>query len=251
MSSERYSSKFFQDYAGESRRSARAIVPLVIELLHPKTVVDVGCGLGTWLEIFRNHGIDEIYGIDGAYVSGMPLRIPAERLIVHDLATPIKLDRQFDLVVCLEVAEHLPPESADTFVASLTRLGSVVLFSAAVPFQGGQHHLNEQWPEYWAGKFRKWDYQLYDPFRARIWNNPEVAYYYAQNLLLFVRRGETGNYSGLKDAVSALPLNVIHPRKWEQANGKDALSLRRVIKALPTALRNSFRERLKRLTRSK
>jgi hypothetical protein len=63
--------------------------------------------------------------------------------------------RTFDLAICLEVAEHLPPEAAEGFIDSLTRLAPVVLFSAAITFQVGNQHLNGQWPDYWATLFRR------------------------------------------------------------------------------------------------
>ena len=64
----------------------------------------------------------------------------------RDLAQPLQIDRRFDLALSLEVAEHLPPECGSEFVQTLTDLSSVILFSAAIPFQGGTDHLNEQWP---------------------------------------------------------------------------------------------------------
>ena len=91
------------------RRSARRVVPLVLELIHPRSVVDVGCGVGTWLSVFREHGVEDVRGIDIEGVAGL-LEIPLDQFLAHDLTRPIEPDRQFDLVVCLEVAEHLPPD---------------------------------------------------------------------------------------------------------------------------------------------
>jgi hypothetical protein len=93
------------------------------------------------------------WGVDGEYVNIKTLAIPEERFIPYDLKRPYRIDRAFDLVVSLEVAEHLPADCAETLVDSLTGLGSVVLFSAAIPYQGGEHHINEQWPEYWIRLF--------------------------------------------------------------------------------------------------
>jgi 2-polyprenyl-3-methyl-5-hydroxy-6-metoxy-1,4-benzoquinol methylase len=65
------------------------------------------------------------------------------------LIQPLDLEKEFDLVVSLEVAEHLPASAADQFVNTLVKHGKKILFSAAIPGQGGQDHLNEQWPDYW------------------------------------------------------------------------------------------------------
>lgn len=92
--------------------------------------------VGTWLSVFREKGVKDIVGIDGDYVDQNMLHIPEGAFIALDLTQPIKLNREFDLVVSLEVAEHLPIECAETFVETLTSLGAVILFSAAIPFQG-------------------------------------------------------------------------------------------------------------------
>jgi hypothetical protein len=88
--------------------------------------------------------------------------------------------------LCLEVAEHLPADSAPTLIDSLVSLGPVILFSAAIPFQGGTHHVNEQWPEYWARHFSPRD--IMRTVRRRFGVH-DVEWYYAQNILLYVERG--------------------------------------------------------------
>jgi SAM-dependent methyltransferase len=171
-----------------SASSARVIVPLVLELVQPKSVIDVGCGTGEWLSVFEEHGVEDVWGVDGGWVSKEMLEIVEERFVPHDLEQPFHMDRTFDLVVSLEVAEHLPEECANTFVDSLTRLGPVVLFSAAIPHQGGRNHINEQWPEYWAQRFHDKDYVVIDCLRRRIWRNENVAKWYRQNILMFAAR---------------------------------------------------------------
>ena len=155
-----------------------------MKLVPAKSVVDVGCGLGTWLAVFREQGATATLGIDGEWIDRNHLEIPSESFMAFDLTQPLRLDRRFDLVVSLEVAEHLPPEAAETFVDSLTRLGSTILFSAAIPSQGGTHHVNEQWPEYWAHLFEKRGFRVVDAIRRRVWENGAVATWYAQNALL-------------------------------------------------------------------
>ena len=156
----------------------------------PQSVVDVGCGHGTWLAVFVELGILEYCGIYGDYIDPSALDIPADRFIAADSAQPLRLDRRFDLVVTLEVAEHLPKTDASTFVQSLTELGPVVLFSAAIPFQGGENHLNEQWPDYWAHLFHNRGYRAVDCLRKKTWHNDKVEPWYAQNILLFVHPDE-------------------------------------------------------------
>jgi hypothetical protein len=90
------------------------------------------------------------------------------------------------LAVSLEVGEHLPAASANVFIESLCRAAPVVLFSAAIPGQGGTHHINEQWPEYWRQLFAKQNFRMFDPFRPLLWHDERIVFYYRQNMFLFV-----------------------------------------------------------------
>lgn len=105
-----------------SARSADVIVPLVMELVAPSSVVDVGCGLASWLAAFAHFGVPRIFGVDGPWVDESALRIPPDRFLAADLTQPLRLDEHFDLVVSLEVGEHLPADAADTFIDSLVAL---------------------------------------------------------------------------------------------------------------------------------
>ena len=152
--------------------SAEVVVPMVMELVHPRSVTDLGCGLGTWLSVFREAGVEDVLGVDGEYVRLESLEIPKERFVAHDLRQPFAAGRRSDLSMSLEVAEHLSPEYAAPFVTTLTRLAPVVLFSAAVPGQGGTEHVNEQWPSYWAQLFRERGYLPVDCLRRHLWDRP-------------------------------------------------------------------------------
>lgn len=168
-------------------KAAEVIVPLLLNFTKPKSVVDVGCGTGTWLKVFAKYIGDDYLGVDGNYVDRNLLMIPENKFRTHDLRTPLTLNKKFDLVVSLEVAEHLPEENADIFVNTLAALGDNILFSAAIPGQGGQNHLNEQWPEYWLKKFKQYNFKCFDIIRPLVWDNPNVDLWYKQNILLFSR----------------------------------------------------------------
>ncbi len=209
-----YRDTFFEYHERGASESAREVVPLVLEYLRPASVVDVGCGLGNWLAEFKAAGIDDILGLDGSYVDRSKLLIPADRFVPYDLGGPIDLRRHFELAVCLEVAEHLREDRACGFVQSLTRLAPVVLFSAAIPFQGGDGHLNERWPSYWRDLFLAFDYLLVDVLRKPLWDNPRVMQWYRQNMFFYVDRRRLDDYPRLAEAVrnpsEALPLSIVH-----------------------------------------
>lgn len=212
-----YSHDFYEKNREGIRKSAKVIVPLVLDLLKPASVVDVGCGPGTWLSVFHESGIEDYLGLDGQWVDVEQLKIPLERFRRTDLSQPVLLDREFDLVVSLEVAEHLPAQAADGFVRSLTGLGRAVLFSAAIPYQGGVHHVNEQWPGYWIERFAANGFEAVDAVRHRIWNDPAVEFCYAQNTFIFARRDFLEGSAALtreRQEAGAHLLPLVHPRKY-------------------------------------
>jgi SAM-dependent methyltransferase len=182
-----YDSGFFSALSQSSLESAEAVVPILTGLLRPASVLDVGCGGGEWLAAFRGHGVADVYGVDPYAVGAADLLIPQERVAAIDVREPFDLGRRFDLVLCLEVAEHLPGSAASTLIDSLTAHGDVVVFSAALPGQGGQGHLNEQWLEYWSELFGRRGFSGLDLLRPLIWERADVAWYYRQNMVIYSR----------------------------------------------------------------
>lgn len=229
-------------------RAAKVVVPILLKLFPARSVLDVGCGLGTWLAVFRDKGVMDVVGLDGANVDASMLCIPSQNFTVSDLRSPFDLQRKFDLVLCLEVAEHLPESCAGDLVASLCRHSDRIIFSAAIPGQGGQHHLNEKWPDYWRSLFEKEGYAIWDAIRPAIWDNPEVDVWYRQNMFLYVRKGDPPEAMG-----HPVQMAEIHPelwrdkvemlaRLWEEVNGfdKGGAGISRSFKALMNAVKNKL-----------
>lgn len=179
-------------------QSAEQVVPFLIELCEPQSVVDVGCGLGTWLYVFEKQGVGNILGLDNAKTNLNDLLIKKEQFIAHNLSEKITLNQKFDLALCLEVAEHLPENKADIFINSLVNLSDIIVFSAAIPKQGGQGHLNEQWHTYWQEKFEKYNFQFYDILRPVFWQNEKVDWWYKQNMFLVIKESDTNENLKLK-----------------------------------------------------
>jgi SAM-dependent methyltransferase len=178
--------KYTHEEKVHNTKAASIVVPVIMEKLKPTTVLDVGCGIGTWLSEFTKHNV-QVKGIDGDYVNKELLEkyLDIKDFIIRDLSNPFDIEQKFDLVISLEVAEHLPESSADDFIESLARHGNNILFSAAVPNQDGQNHLNEQWQSYWVRKFQQRGYKVYDWLRPLIWENSDVDFWYRQNVLFF------------------------------------------------------------------
>jgi len=202
--------KFYtHDEAVHNSRAPKEVVAIIIDLIQPKSVLDVGCGIGTWLQTFNQLGIMDYLGVDGDYVDRSLLKIPEDRFQPQDLRTQWDLNRKFDIVISLEVAEHLEEKYAQHFVNNLVKNGDVIIFSAAVPGQAGQHHLNEQWLSYWIKIFSKFQFNYYDVLRPKIWNNPGVDVWYKQNIVIFCKNGHPLNETLAK--ISSDYVNLIHP----------------------------------------
>jgi SAM-dependent methyltransferase len=180
-----YNRAFHSAIEGESLRSARVMVPLLMQLFAPSSVLDVGCSNGIWLSTFRNHGVRRIFGIDGGGVDANALLIPQNEFLTMDLRNPAPLRERFDLALCLEVAEHLPAHSAPGFIDFLTKAAPIVVFGAAIPGQGGTNHINEHWPDYWRKLFSGRGFCLLDAIRPRIIYDHTVSWWYRQNTVVY------------------------------------------------------------------
>jgi SAM-dependent methyltransferase len=237
--------------------AAREIVPFIMDLIDPKSVVDVGCGTGTWLKVFNDNKVSDFIGIDGDYVDKEFLKINIDVFIEHNLETPYISDRNFDLVISLEVAEHLIEDSADIFIETLTKLGNTIIFSAAIPNQGGQNHLNEREPAYWISKFQKQGFICYDVIRPIFWENINVDCWYKQNILLFSKNPEL--IKKLISMNSFFSAHLVHPEllrikegSLEQMNRKyhGILNLKESIKFYYNLFINALKYKVqKRLTK--
>ena len=202
--------------SAERLTSARTVLAPLIQTFAPTSVLDMGCGHGAWLQAARELGVDTVQGVDGPWIDSDALMIPKQNFKTHALEQPLDLERTFNLVISLEVAEHLPENAADIFVESLVRHGDVVLFSAAIPFQGGRGHVNEQWPGYWAAKFAALGYCTIDAIRPMIWHDNGVLWWLRQNILLFLSDAALScNPDFVEDVVDDFDnLAIVHPELY-------------------------------------
>lgn len=164
-----------------------AIVKIILEQHQVSSVLDVGCGTGVWLKEFLSHNVKDVYGVDGVPIKNREFEVSTSLFSCVDLRSQWNLHRHFDLAICLEVAEHLPLESAPDFIRSLCTHSNLIVFSAACPHQEGQGHINCQWPSYWQQLFNMNSYLCADSLRPFIWDQEFPEYWYKQNIFVAMR----------------------------------------------------------------
>lgn len=247
-----YKDSWYSRQPRETSHSASVICTLLMNWIEPKSVIDVGCGVGTWLHELKGKGVATVLGVDGPWVNVEQLLIGKDEFLALDLEQDLSLRQEFDLVLCLELAEHLPPDRGNALVKSLVALGPVVLFSAAIPFQGGLNHINEQWPRYWIERFNSHGFVAIDCIRKRIWEDPNVLVHYKQNVMLFVARHILDDNALLrKEHESCIdnPMSVVHPdlyvTKIQHYSDLNRIPMRILLRELPRLLFGAVLRRLR------
>lgn len=220
-----YNKKFYEYVEMHTSTSAKIVMPYIINLLNPKSVVDFGCAEGIWLEAARETDPDiSVLGLDGDYVDRSRLKIPPECFRAVDLSKPIRLPKKYDLAISLEVAEHISEKNSTVFIENITNASDNILFSAAVPGQGGENHLNEQWQSYWVKKFEGKGYYADESIRDAFWNEKRIIFWYKQNILFFSKKEKSEDSKKCKHNI----YDIVHPEL--------AVSLRMAINELESQI---------------
>jgi 2-polyprenyl-3-methyl-5-hydroxy-6-metoxy-1,4-benzoquinol methylase len=165
MSSANYDIRLLDEDSQGSLASARIFLAYLFKYWAPRSVIDFGCGLGTWLRACRELGVERLVGLDGDWVTEDKLIDRAIEFRQTNFQREIVSTETFDLAISLEVVEHLSPDAADRFIQSLIKSAGAVVFSAAYLGQPGAGHINTRHHSYWAHKFISSGYLLFDLFR--------------------------------------------------------------------------------------
>ncbi len=236
-----YDKNFYAQQGEGALRSARAIVPIVLAHFSVRSAVDLGCGCGAWLHALEELGVTDVVGYDGDYVERSILLMDPAKFTPVDLTNDFEIGRTFDLAVSLEVAEHLPGELAEAFVGRLVAAAPHILFSAAIPGQGGTHHVNEQWQDYWRSIFQSFRFFPIDLVRPVIWGRADINYWYQQNTIVYCSEEALRNNKNLQPVPDDVSLNIVHQELYET---KSEIHLRQALKLLPPLAWNAVARRI-------
>lgn len=244
-----YDFSWHQKHSAKTDASAKAALSIIREVCDAKSVLDIGCGDGIWLRNALDLGFEEVRGVDGPWTDVEALRIPPSAFTMHDLEKSIDLARRFDIAISLEVAEHISRDSAHVMVDNLVRHSDVVIFGAAIPYQGGFRHINEMWQSWWADLFAERGYRHFDVIRPQIWHRGDVHFWYKQNILVYVNRNSRDRLDMFDSYVtnrslSAYPLDIVHPEKYEAAASYKEIAFKPLMRELPSGVVNKLKSML-------
>jgi hypothetical protein len=189
------------------------------------SLLDVGTGRGDWLSAALNLGLNDVIGIDGIKLPDNQLSCNSSLILKRNLAETFNLERKFDVVICFEVAEHLPYTSAYKLIESISKHTDLCFFGAAIPGQNGQGHINCQWPEYWQSIFNKFGFECFDDIRPRIWDK-NAEPWYRQNIFRAKRTYNAGSEPRI--------LSLVHPEMVQYLSIKKDSYQQRIKRVLDT-----------------
>jgi len=212
-------SGYVHDLKTHGEASADHLARILYSIFKPVSVIDVGCGLGAFVKAFKEFGVKDAIGLDLPSVSTRMRLIPKEMFYEFDLTYKLNVGERYDMALCLEVAEHVPIHDTAQLVDNLCRLAPIVVFSAALPHQRGQGHINCHPPDWWRLQFEEKGYRCYDHLRDEIWHMTDIPWWYRQNIMVF---GEDVfmmlDAYGLKPSPTPIR-HLIHPEMHDQNIG--------------------------------
>jgi hypothetical protein len=240
-----YDFEWHKSHGDKTTSSAETIIDIIARFVDIDDVLDVGCGDGRWLSVCRAKGAAAIAGVDGPWTDLDRLLIPADTVTIHELSESFDLRRRFSLAISLEVAEHVGERSAEVFIDNLVRHSDVILFGAAIPYQGGFRHINEQWQSYWSGLFNARGFGTYDVLRSQVWDDANVHFWYRQNAIIYVNEKNTDAISRVSNYVKQnniqqIPLDVVHPEKFKAVASYKQIAFKPLARELPRQTARKF-----------
>lgn len=226
------------DNTAASLESAGPVLTAVLTCIGPvRNFIDVGCGVGAWSKVMEEKGFTDYHLIDHPSLHIEQL-LPSrkDRFIACDLDSELPEVRSVDLAICIEVLEHFKSARAKALVEFLTRSADVILFSAAVPGQGGRGHLNEQPHNYWHRMFEGFGYHYFDDFKIDLFRSVcRRNFFHAQNVFVYYNSQKRTELSKFKCLFS----NDYEIRHISILNRE--MGFAGVLRQLPMAFVRSFR----------
>lgn len=205
-----YNESYYKKHETGSYQSAYRILKYLKSFINFHSVIDLGCGMGTWGKALNDLGINDFLGVDKHPYDSAYMLIPTIQYKQFDLEKKLSLSYKADLAISVEVAEHISFEYSDIFIKNLCSCSDIILFSAAIPHQGGTGHINEQSCSYWENIFNKYGYETVDSIRPYIWNDEQIEIWYRNNCILYIEKNSFEKFTA-DIPQNTYPLDIVHP----------------------------------------
>lgn len=180
-----YNDEFFEWHVKYAHEYQVKTFAWFIEKYQPKSVIDFGCGIGSYLQSAYNKGIK---------VKGFEISESAEKythgsiqpfIYYMDCTKPIYTGT-YDCALSFETAEHIDPAGTDQFIDNIKRAaGKYILFTAAPPGQEGCGHINMHPREWWVEKFNLPVNETMTKEISEAWAEIGCPAYISSNLIVF------------------------------------------------------------------
>lgn len=196
----KYGTRYYRRHLDQYREWEIKIGKTIVETFKPSSILDLGCGVGSYLEGALQSGCKDILGIEIAFEKAKEFLVKDITPFIQDgdITIDLKLNRSFDCVMSIEVGEHIEPSGTNGFIDNLTKLSTkYILLTAAPPGQGGTGHINLREKEWWIQeiKNRGWTFRqdFVDSFIKK-WSEIQKElppgqhlHYIIKNLMVFTK----------------------------------------------------------------
>jgi cyclopropane fatty-acyl-phospholipid synthase-like methyltransferase len=191
-----YNDEFFEWHLKYARNYSIVTMDWLLEFMPFDSVVDFGCGIGSYLESAHNKSVSKIKGYDigGDFAKKYTPECVQEYIEYLDCTAPMQTDK-YDCVISFETAEHIEPSGTDQFSSNLVNAvdeNGYLFFTGAPEGQDGCGHINCRSKYFWMKKFMSLGLE-WDSFTTLVvskkWNELGAPNYISENLLVF-KNGE-------------------------------------------------------------
>lgn len=162
----------------------------ILSYMEVESLADFGCGPGWYVSLLRRNGYDA-YGYDGnPNIEELSSLLFTDGYYCHrvDLTEELEAEVPFDVVLCLEVGEHIPKEYEDIFIMNIIRnSGKYIIFSWAIEGQHGDGHVNCHSNDYIISKISMHGFYLNRPLSNYL-RNSSVLWWFKNTIMVFERR---------------------------------------------------------------
>ena len=179
-----YDKDFYERHAAYYDRAIPHFTNYMKENFVFESMCDLGCGPGDFLRELQNER--DVLGVDFSVGVPQTLAIDPSKYVDADLTKPLPFNRHFDVVMSLEVWEHLHPEFEKQYLDNVDSLTpDHVIISCAAPKQWGRHHYSPHEAQYVLDAMISRGYVFDEELTAKFKKIKLLASFYRRNTFVF------------------------------------------------------------------